>query len=70
MAQIKLMTGTVLGRGNVTPGMVRVTLGGDGLRDFRSTGVGDEYVRFFFPDLDTGELVLPDIDAQGFWKWP
>lgn len=70
MAQIKLMTGTVLGRRNVTPGMVRVTLGGDGLKDFRSTGVGDEYVRFFFPDLDTGELVLPDIDAQGFWKWP
>jgi NADPH-dependent ferric siderophore reductase len=70
MAQIKLMTATVLGRRNVTPGMVRVTLGGDGLRDFRSTGVGDEYVRFFFPDPETGELVLPDVDAQGFWKWP
>ena len=70
MAQIKLMTATVLGRRNLTPGMVRVTLGGDGLRDFRSTGVGDEYVRFFFPDPETGELVLPDVDAQGFWKWP
>lgn len=70
MAQIKLMTGTVLGRRNVTPGMVRVTLGGEGLRAFRSTGVGDEYVRFFFPDLETGELVLPDVDGQGFWKWP
>lgn len=70
MAQIKLMAGTVLGRRHVTPGMVRVTLGGEGLREFRSTGVGDEYVRFFFPDLETGELVLPDVDAQGFWKWP
>ncbi len=70
MAQIKLMTGTVLARRAVTPGMVRVTLGGAGLSDFRSTGVGDEYVRFFFPDPDTGELVLPDVDAQGFWKWP
>jgi len=70
MAQIKLMTGTVLARRNVTPGMVRVTLGGDGLRGFVSTGVGDEYVRFFFPDPETGELVLPDIDEKGFWKWP
>ncbi len=70
MAQIRLMTGTVLSRRNVTPGMVRVTLGGEGLGAFRSTGVGDEYVRFFFPDPETGELVLPDVDAQGFWKWP
>jgi NADPH-dependent ferric siderophore reductase len=70
MATIKLMTGTVLHRRLVTPGMVRITLGGEGLRDFRSTGVGDEYVRFFFPDPTTGELVLPDVDAQGFWKWP
>lgn len=70
MAQIKLMTGTVLGRRLVTPGMVRVTLGGDGLREFVSTGVGDEYIRFFFPDPETGELVLPDVDDKGFWKWP
>jgi len=70
MASLTLMTGTVLARRLVTPGMVRLTLGGEGLRDFRSTGVGDEYVRFFFPDLATGELVLPDVDAQGFWKWP
>ncbi len=70
MTTIKLMTGTVLASRPVTPGMVRVTLGGDGLRDFKSTGVGDEYVRFFFPDPETGELVLPDVDAQGFWKWP
>jgi NADPH-dependent ferric siderophore reductase len=70
MAQIKLMTGTVLNRRNVTPGMVRVTLGGEGLRDFKTTGVGDEYIRFFFPHAETGELVLPDVDEKGFWKWP
>jgi NADPH-dependent ferric siderophore reductase len=70
MPQIKLMTATVLGRRNVTPGMVRVTLGGDGLRNFVSTGVGDEYVRFFFPDPASGELVLPDVEEKGFWKWP
>lgn len=70
MAQIRLMTGTVLSRRYVTPGMVRVTLGGAGLRDFKSTGVGDEYIRFFFPDPESGELVLPDVDEKGFWKWP
>jgi NADPH-dependent ferric siderophore reductase len=70
MAQIKLMTGTVLGRRLVTPGMVRITLGGEGLRDFASSGVGDEYVRFFFPDPESGELVLPDVDEKGFWTWP
>lgn len=70
MPAIKLMTGTVLQRRQVTPGMVRVTLGGDGLTAFTSTGVGDEYIRLFFPDPETGELVLPDVDAKGFWKWP
>lgn len=70
MAQIKLMTGTVLARRNVTPGMVRVTLGGPGLAGLRTTGNGDEYVRFFFPSPGTGELVLPDVDEKGFWKWP
>lgn len=70
MAQIKLMTGTVLSRRNVTPGMVRVTLGGAGLAGFSTTGVGDEYIRFFFPNPETGELVLPDVDEKGFWKWP
>ena len=70
MAQIKLMTGTVLARRNVTPGMVRVTLGGEGLAGFKTTGVGDEYIRFFFPNPETGELVLPDVDEKGFWKWP
>ena len=70
MAPIKLMRGTVLGRRTITPGMVRVTLGGAGLKPFRTTGVGDEYIRFFFPDPASGELVLPDIDEKGFWKWP
>jgi NADPH-dependent ferric siderophore reductase len=70
MKPLKLLMGTVLGRQMVTPGMVRVTLGGDGLKDLKTTGVGDEYVRLFFPDPETGELVLPQVDAQGFWKYP
>lgn len=70
MVPLKLIKGTVIGRQMVTPGMVRVTLGGPDIEALKSTGVGDEYVRLFFPDLATGELVLPEVDAQGFWKYP
>lgn len=37
------------------PGMRRLVLGGPGLRDFRTTGVGDEYVRLFLPGPDGHE---------------
>jgi NADPH-dependent ferric siderophore reductase len=67
---LKLLTATVLGRRPVTAGMVRVTIGGEGLRDMVSTGVGDEYVRLFFPDPETGELVTPEVDERGFWRYP
>jgi len=60
----------VLQRQLLTPGMVRLTLGGEGLRDFCSTGIGDEYLRLFFPDAETGELALPSIDANGHWTYP
>jgi len=70
MAPLRLFTATVLGRSMVTPGMVRVTLGGEGLRELETTGVGDEYVRLFFPDLETGELVLPEVNDKGQWKYP
>jgi NADPH-dependent ferric siderophore reductase len=61
---------TVLGRRVLTPGMVRLTLGGPGLADFVSTGMGDEYLRLFFPDATTGELALPVIEADGRWTYP
>jgi len=60
----------VLRRTVLTPGMVRVTLGGDGLAGFQSTGIGDEYLRLFFPDPKTGELALPSIDGKGHWSYP
>jgi NADPH-dependent ferric siderophore reductase len=53
----------------VTPGMVRVTLGGSGLQHFVTTGVGDEFVRLRFPG-PSGELVLPVRDESGHWKEP
>lgn len=60
----------VLRRQMLTPGMVRVTLGGEGLRGFQSAGIGDEYLRLFFPDTRTGELALPMIDENGRWSYP
>jgi NADPH-dependent ferric siderophore reductase len=61
---------TVTCRRFLTPGMVRLTFGGVGLSSFQSTGIGDEYIRLFFPDPDTGELALPHIDAEGRWTLP
>lgn len=34
----------------LSPAMRRVVFGGAGLADYKSTGVGDEYVRILFPD--------------------
>jgi NADPH-dependent ferric siderophore reductase len=70
MAQLNILTGTVLARTLVTPGMVRVTLGGEQVAALKTTGVGDEYIRLFFPDAETGELVLPDVNEKGQWKYP
>lgn len=61
---------TVLRRQRLTPGMMRLTFSGAGLARFRSTGIADEYVRLFFPDPETGKLVLPEIDADGRWSFP
>lgn len=61
---------TVADRRMLTPGMVRLTFAGDDLATFRSTGIGDEYLRLFFPDEETGELVLPIIDENGSWTYP
>lgn len=70
MKDLHLHQATVLATRLVTPGMVRVTLGGEGMAGWRSTGVGDEYVRLFFPDPQTGEMVLPQVDDRGLWRWP
>ena len=33
----------------LTPGMVRIEFGGEGLDGFVSSGVGDEFLRLFLP---------------------
>ncbi|MEU3795616.1 siderophore-interacting protein [Streptomyces fructofermentans] len=51
--------------------MTRVTLHGDGLAGFTSTGAGDEYVRVFLPHgTDRGELSLPEPVDGGGWRTP
>lgn len=61
---------TVMSRRMLTPGMIRLTFGGDGLNAFRTTGIGDEYLRLFFPNEETGKLHLPHIDEEGRWTYP
>lgn len=50
--------------------MVRVVFGGPGLAGFASTGVGDEYLRVFFPAGDGADMVLPVIHDNGRWTYP
>ncbi|WP_159994351.1 siderophore-interacting protein [Roseomonas sp. 18066] len=59
----------VAARAMLSPAMLRLTFAGEELRDFVSTGIGDEYLRLFFPDPATGERVLPIIDAEGRWRY-
>jgi NADPH-dependent ferric siderophore reductase len=60
----------VLASRSITPGMIRVTFGGEGLAGYPSTGVPDEYMRFFFPNEETGRVHLPHIDENGRWTYP
>lgn len=48
----------------VTPHLVRITLTGDALEGFVSPGF-DDHVKLFFPDPETGVLVLPTAGADG-----
>ncbi|GAA4793034.1 hypothetical protein GCM10023329_51650 [Streptomyces sanyensis] len=68
---------TVLRARNITPGMRRLTLGGDQLRAFHKDGLDlpalrtdgfDDHVKFFFPD-DGGRLVLPRQNVSSL-DWP
>ncbi len=61
---------TLLSRQQLTPGMIRLTFGGPGLAAFRSTGIGDEYLRLFFANEKTGKVHLPHISEDGRWTYP
>lgn len=52
----------------LSPGMRRVTLGGDDLLAYPTTGSPDEYVRLFFPDAAGAEPRLPRVVGRG-WEF-
>ncbi|MFD8663656.1 siderophore-interacting protein [Streptomyces globisporus] len=55
----------------LTPSVTRVTLHGEDLAGFRTTGVGDEYVRIFLPHgPDRTDVSLPRTTEQGGWETP
>lgn len=48
----------------ITPHMVRITLGGEQMEGFTPRGVA-EHIRVYLPDAQTGELVLPVEGPDG-----
>ena len=54
-------TAEVVATYDLSPTLRRVVLGGDGLAGYRTTGVGDEYIRLLFPAEGTTDPVLPTI---------
>ncbi|MFF7292583.1 siderophore-interacting protein [Microbacterium sp. NPDC008134] len=54
----------------LSPGMMRVVFGGEGLDGFVTTGVGDEYFRVFFPTEGQTEPNLPFPTDDGYWDFP
>lgn len=48
--------------------LIRVTVGGDQLTGFQSPGF-DDHVKLFFPDPQTGQLLLPESGPDGP-VWP
>ena len=53
----------------LTPSMIRVIFGGTGLAEFRSTGVGDEYLRIFLPADGQPEPTWP-FPKGDYWDYP
>jgi NADPH-dependent ferric siderophore reductase len=56
--ELKFRLLEVLRTERLSPGMVRVTLGGSDLAGFSSPGF-DDHVKLFFPDPATGEITMP-----------
>lgn len=56
---------TVLHRKQVTPQMLRLTLGGPDLAGFTSLGA-DDHIKLFVPDRTTGETVMRDYTPRRY----
>ena len=53
----------------VTPHMLRVTFGGEGLRDYEAEGFPDDYCKILFPHPGDDAPVVP-IEVDGLQKTP
>lgn len=62
----RIHRGVVTGARRLGPGMVRICLGGADMHDYPTTGVGDEYVRLFFPDRPDEAVRLPFVSERGW----
>jgi NADPH-dependent ferric siderophore reductase len=62
--------GIVSRTSTLTPTLRRVTLDGPGVADFLSTGIGDEYVRVFFPHGDDPTEVSLPVPEGDWWATP
>ena len=67
---MKIHRGVVTDTNQLSPSLTRVTLGGSGVADFLSTGVGDEYVRVFFPHGDDKTDVSLPVPRDDWWETP
>lgn len=67
---MKFHRGVVTDTIPLSPSLTRVTLGGSGIADFLSTGVGDEYVRVFFPHGDDKTDVSLPVPRDDWWETP
>lgn len=63
---MQIFAATVVAARILTPGMIRITLGGQGMAGFTSTGVGDEYLRVFLPGPGASAPVLPFATADSW----
>lgn len=67
---MKIHRGIVSKTATLSPTLTRVTLAGDGVADFLSTGIGDEYVRVFFPHGDDPTDVSLPVPTDDWWETP
>lgn len=58
---MRVFTGEVVSVADLSASLRRIVIGGAGVADYLSTGVGDEYIRLIFPAPGTREPTLPDV---------
>lgn len=61
---LKLRKATVQQIEELGPSMRRIVLTGEDFADFNSASF-DDHVKVFFPDAQSGQLVLPQLEGQG-----